>query len=316
MRRKWFILVGIAAVTMVMTSPTWAWHEKGHKVVAMIAFKKLKPATRDQVAGLLKHHIAFTTREDGNWPSRIEPGTDVAASLFLLAAIFPDDARHTDAFRDFDDPDAHFIDFPFVPNRADKRNPAIRIKDPTASQNVLRSYHEQIRELKSRSVSDEDKAIALSWVFHLVGDVHQPLHAATLYNENFPRGDRGGNSIKFSAALRRDTHGGKELHGYFDALGDVANDNKHDFATIESMANGLLTTGITPPTGPGHDTIEDWANESFILARRVAYNGLTDADKTLDAFPVGFEADARKTTRQRVTEAGLRLAQVIEDLFP
>src|SRR5262249_13992287 len=154
-------------------------------------------------------------------------------------------------------------------------------------------------ELKSRSVSDEDKAVALSWVFHLVGDVHQPLHAATLYNGQFPRGDRGGNSIKFSAGLRMRTHGAKELHGYFDALGDVAHDNQNDFASIESMANALLMPGSTPPSGPGHETFEDWANESSILARKVAYNGLTDADNTLDDFPVGFEADARKTTQLR-----------------
>src|SRR4051794_13644634 len=116
MRRIGYILVGVVVVSVVMTSPAEAWHDRGHKVVAMIAFKKLKPATRAKVAELLKHHIAFTTKEDGNWPSRIEPGKDVAASLFLLAAIFPDDAKRIDTFGDFDDRDAHFIDFPFVPN--------------------------------------------------------------------------------------------------------------------------------------------------------------------------------------------------------
>ena len=38
----------------------------------------------------------------------------------------------------------------------------------------------------------ERKAIALAWLFHLVGDVHQPLHTAQLFTIDYPNGDRGG----------------------------------------------------------------------------------------------------------------------------
>src|SRR5262249_27074500 len=39
------------------------------------------------------------------------------------------------------------------------------------------------------------KAIAVAWLFHLVGDVHQPLHTAQLFTVEYPQGDRGGNEI-------------------------------------------------------------------------------------------------------------------------
>ena len=39
------------------------------------------------------------------------------------------------------------------------------------------------------------KAIALAWIFHLVGGIHQPLHAAQLFTVDYPEGDRGGNEI-------------------------------------------------------------------------------------------------------------------------
>jgi len=39
------------------------------------------------------------------------------------------------------------------------------------------------------------KAIALAWLFHLVGDIHQPLHTAQLFTVDYPKGDRGGNEI-------------------------------------------------------------------------------------------------------------------------
>jgi hypothetical protein len=37
----------------------------------------------------------------------------------------------------------------------------------------------------------ERKAIALAWLFHLVGDVHLSLHAAQLFTVEYPQGDRG-----------------------------------------------------------------------------------------------------------------------------
>jgi hypothetical protein len=43
----------------------------------------------------------------------------------------------------------------------------------------------------------EAQAEALSFLIHLVGDIHQPLHCSTLFNSTFklPDGDRGGNNF-------------------------------------------------------------------------------------------------------------------------
>jgi hypothetical protein len=41
----------------------------------------------------------------------------------------------------------------------------------------------------------EQKAIALAWLFHLLGDIHQPLYMAQLFTVEYPQGDRGGNEI-------------------------------------------------------------------------------------------------------------------------
>jgi hypothetical protein len=37
----------------------------------------------------------------------------------------------------------------------------------------------------------ERKAGALGWLFHLVGDIHQPLHTTQLFTVDYPQGDRG-----------------------------------------------------------------------------------------------------------------------------
>ena len=46
-----------------------------------------------------------------------------------------------------------------------------------------------------RTAAPADRADALCWVCHLVGDIHQPLHCVSLFNATFTSGDRGGNSI-------------------------------------------------------------------------------------------------------------------------
>lgn len=46
---------------------------------------------------------------------------------------------------------------------------------------------------------------------HLVGDIHQPLHATTRYANDFKTGDRGGNSFKITG------DGVSNLHALWDS---------------------------------------------------------------------------------------------------
>jgi hypothetical protein len=46
-----------------------------------------------------------------------------------------------------------------------------------------------------KETDPERRAIALTWLFHLVGDIHRPLHTAQLFTVEYPKGDRGGNEI-------------------------------------------------------------------------------------------------------------------------
>ena len=61
--------------------------------------------------------------------------------------------------------------------------------------------------------SDDIKSYDVAWLEHLVGDVHQPLHATSRFTKNHPNGDAGGNLVLLCAAPCRD-----ELHAYWDGL--------------------------------------------------------------------------------------------------
>jgi hypothetical protein len=60
--------------------------------------------------------------------------------------------------------------------------------------NILTALAENVGVVKNQN-DPEPKAIALAWLFHLVGDIHQPLHTAQLFTVDYPQGDRGGNEI-------------------------------------------------------------------------------------------------------------------------
>jgi hypothetical protein len=305
--RRYAPFVLAALIVSLPCSMARAWHDKGHKVTAMIAYRSLSPATHDRVVGVLKKHVAYAS---GDWAGRIEPGTDPDASLFLFASVFPDDARKDGPFHEYHVPDAHFIDIPYLPGRGDRRDPTIRIEDPYAPNNLLKAYRLRLGEIKSASVSDAGKALALSWVFHLVGDIHQPLHSVTLYSRRLRSGDRGGNMIKFAPDLAART-GQANLHAYWDGLPG----EDHAFANVEAKASEVMMKHPEGGLDLTSDVVEEWMTESLGLARSRAYAGLIGAGTMIDDLPAGYEDAAKPAADLRLAQAGYRLARVLEDLY-
>lgn len=67
-----------------------------------------------------------------------------------------------------------------------------------------------------------ERALFARYLVHIVGDIHQPLHSVSMYNETFPSGDRGGNSLKI-VLLNGTT---QNLHAFWDSGAfRVQNDN-------------------------------------------------------------------------------------------
>jgi hypothetical protein len=79
------------------------------------------------------------------------------------------------------------------------------------SPNVTRSLiYEKIMKWASNEI--EGRSIALRIFMHLVGDVHQPLHATSRWTKNHPKGDKGGN--KFLIKRHKSV---KNLHSLWDS---------------------------------------------------------------------------------------------------
>ncbi len=128
-----------------------------------------------------------------------------------------------------------------------------------------------------RETSDIDKSIALCWLLHLVGDLHQPLHGTSMiaskdtYDPQFdpPHGDLGGNRLVVRKTA--DDKTAVSLHFYWDAL------LFHDatsFAEIEGAVTGFMSDLKREQLTELKATeFLSWAEESLELAKTVVYKG-------------------------------------------
>jgi hypothetical protein len=106
----------------------------------------------------------------------------------MQAARWADDIRRTD--KQYHRAPWHYINWPFKP---DGQPGNVQTRDPEPV-NILTAMADNERIVKNET-DPERKAIALAWLFHLVGDIHQPLHAVQLFTVDYPNGDRDGNQI-------------------------------------------------------------------------------------------------------------------------
>jgi hypothetical protein len=113
------------------------------------------------------------------------------------ASLRPTDAQGLETW--------HYIDYALKP-------PTFAFEpQPNPDDDALFGIEESEKTLSDRTAPAEERAVALSWLIHLVGDIHQPLHCASLFTEAYPRGDRGGNEFFVMPASR-----GIKLHSFWD----------------------------------------------------------------------------------------------------
>lgn len=312
----------LVAVTLLMAaalaglSPqAFAWNDRGHMSVAYVAYMKLTPATRDRVNALLKlnpQYAGWSATVDQQVPTASPADKDML--IFMIAATWADAIKRDPSYtKDGSDggnrPDGspdpgkntgyddllmhkywHFIDTPF----SSDGTPLPAIPTPNAQERIA-----LFRTVLASSSPDALKSYDLTWLLHIVGDVHQPLHAATRVSSANPAGDAGGNLVKLDCAKC-------ELHFFWDDLLGTQND-------LPAVVKGAkkLPKAKSGPAGKADE--KDWIAESFQAAQQVVYSppvGPGDGPFTLTP---AYKKKAGNLARQRVALAGARLANLLNN---
>jgi hypothetical protein len=140
-----------------------------------------------------------------------------------------------------------------------------------------------------------EKRTALRFIAHLVGDIHQPLHAG--FAE-----DRGGNSVEVRFNGRKEN-----LHSLWDtALVELEEGTP---AEIAARIQGAVTGDERQQWQQG--TVADWGLESLAIVRAQVYR--LPASHEINA---SYTESARAVIRTRLAQAGSRLAWLLNRTFP
>jgi hypothetical protein len=285
-------------LALVLSSVTLgAWGRQGHRIVARVAAKNLTPDARKKVAAILGTTTAGVEgamAEASTWPDEIDKK-----------------ATGTDAW--------HFIDVPVTGPFA--------VAGLCPHHDCVIDQIENMRDrlkmnmtgFKLKQPPDPPRRMTLqelSFLIHFVGDIHQPLHAAT-------NGDRGGNCVPLLHPL---AHGGgsetKELHAAWDVdevsavLAKLGNESATATALFQRFKSGAPVPSAT---------IMAWARESNDLARSDIYQklmipghiappgvcatGIAKVDVT-NAYLDGNADDVA----QRLMRGGIRLSNLLNDM--
>jgi hypothetical protein len=297
--------LALAAAAAVLAYPqdAFAWNRAGHMVSGAIAYRELlarDPSAARRAIELLRTHPAYQSR----WLPMITTHgmADHDILLFMLAARWPDDVRDEPQY---DHPTWHYINLAVIPPGDTTRPPS-----ETSGELVIETAH-NLAVLRDPESPDADKAIALSWVLHLVGDIHQPLHATNFFSTRWPQGDRGGNGMFIRATP---TAQSINLHSFWDGLIIGSDDTR-------STMNRAIALRAAHPAGPLATQIAvlspmTWAaDESLPLARQLAYLGGTLGAGTVrdsaSVLPSTYASNAQRVAEERVTLAGYRMGALI-----
>lgn len=254
MKYAFYTTVTATVVSLLCSTQLLAWGHQGHTLVAEVAFNYMDETTKNNV---MRYLDGMTLEEAGNW----------------MDAIKSDHAN--DYMKPF-----HYIDF----EKGSKEVPA--------GDNIITVLDRTMKELDHKeNLSHDEIKRRILFLFHLIGDLHQPLHIG------YPS-DKGGNTfqLNFMGAY------GTNLHATWDSgiieykattLSDVLNAKKY---TSEELA------------GVQKIDIIGWAKQSrgYLSEAYSVKNNKAD-DRYVDAvYPI---------IKTQLLDAGIRLAGVLEHYF-
>lgn len=268
-------LYTIFLFSFLLIKPLFAWNALGHRLIAQIAYNNMTVHAR-QVFNQYNRAMDKVYKPQN----------------FINAAVWLDNLRYQDIawFTT-----THYVDLPFT-------NDGSQLLSPQEI-NALWAVEKASNLLVNKYATEFDKGIALRVILHVVGDLHQPLHAATRISAEHPTGDQGGNFVPINGSSIA-----KNLHAYWDSGAGFLTTKHHR----NNPAQLAKTAANIESHWPCHITKADtsavhWAEESHALAVSIAYKKLPK-DRIPDKK---YQNLAQKISEQRIALAGCRLAVLL-----
>jgi len=311
-------------LTTCGSSPAFAWGCQGHRTVAILAERLVDAKTRQAVKAVLTASPIDPALDRACFPTDSDPIVDAATWADDVRGVMKETAEW------------HFIDYPLSVDAQ-----AGFTKFCAGSNCVIAAIVNQFNKLKTSSDKAE-KAKALRFLLHFVGDVHQPLHA-------IDNGDPGGNCVPvtYFGTQPVTTNGGgsfsPNLHHVWDTETIVRFMKAQKLSSNAALAQRIIDDGLVPKSvkaaTPTTARVRAWAEASNAAAKQVGYGKLSKAipeepvltaplfsctgnkkignrmNQLQERVDASYDAETTAVIEKQLALAGQRLAAVLEAAF-
>jgi nuclease S1 len=254
-----------------------AWGPVGHEVIVRVALARTTPGAARLVRSLLGGEDPV---DASLWADRVRGQRPETANW-------------------------HFVNLPYG---AATYVPSRDCRPRAGGDCLIAAINRQRAVLLDGSRPRAARAEALTFLLHLIGDLHQPLHVADAH-------DRGGNAVPVvvDGYTPPPDRAALNLHAAWDSVFiDMRGLNARRYA--DSLIARLESDR---PREAGPVDIVGWALEAHALAERTAYAYPGFSPARPPAAPVRLDAAYRRAAQaaidRQLTRAGVRLARVLND---
>jgi hypothetical protein len=315
-----FLLLSI--LLFVFAVPAFAWDDSGHKLVAYIAWQQMTPEARERAINILLNapedsqiNALYPTPPDADfstYPIGARSKEAKERDFFMIVAYWADIVRD----RKYEKRSKyHHGAWHYLDTFWREVNGKIEVLSDMENdkENVVERLFAFDKVLRS-DAKDAEKAIALAWIMHLAGDVHQPLHASGRVTPEEPKGDQGGNTFSLSPP---DAKRKENLHWFWDSIVVRTVPRKNDSSDAEYLppiGNAIMKKY---PFAKMQNRLEigkfdAWQQESFKIASERLY------PKTLirNQMPsAAYNKMAFGIAEEQIALAGYRLGAMLNQIF-
>jgi hypothetical protein len=282
----------------LLSTCSLAWWDCGHMLVALIAKMEI-----EQYEPELNEYL-------DKFYETIRPYTDPAVGTFVESATWPDDIKNfgMNFFNKW-----HFIDRPLD----DPDVASAHEEFDSEKEDLLYGMNQSISILTNTSTPHfvYEKIMMLRLLIHLIGDLHQPLHASTHYSKEDPKGDIGGNKLIVEWKGRK-----MNLHKFWDSgAGELPEPSRpltsEGKEQLDKIAKELMGKWPRSKVKDYLDVtnFEKWTYQMFFEAKQFIYQPLIDEHTTI--IKPGYQEQAWNLIGQNLALAGYRLRDLLVTTF-
>jgi hypothetical protein len=318
---------------MACCATSFGWHDAGHKIIASIAYRRLEAPEREQLVAILRKHPRFQEDFAARIPRDLS-SEEQAEWIVQQASVWPDLARKfPDGEREkYHRGPWHYLDIPLFLTPEDKAtmeqaliiNRSTEVPEDEAGRltmNAIQAIEHSKSVIADRSRPGAERAVAICWLLHVIGDIHQPCHSTAMFSRrlfsNPAEGDRGGNLVIVADRFN--------LHSVWDGFPG----GRVDFRMPRNQAIEIVNDHESQKLGEqaaGVTATMDWLMESHELAAEFVYapevmtalRSLEGGTGTSESAPLTLSEEYYKqggsVSHRRVVQAGFRIGAALKAL--